>query len=379
MSIKDKEHSKASKTILHLIDTTGPGGAEMVFIQLADKMRGQGFKSIVVIQGSGWVQEELIRRGLDPYIMPAKGSFAINFLFQLVRLIKKHRISLIQSHLLGSNVYASMAGLITGVPVVATYHGMVDVSPNERFKALKNIVMKFGIKHYVAVSQRLLENIREQQLLDTNKASVIYNGVDPIRFKASRAEDIRVTLSLPENALLVGCLGNIRPAKAYHVLIEAAAILIPNYPQLHFVIAGHKKDSLMEKLEAQLEQLNIQNHFHFVGFIEDSTGFLQQMDLFALSSSTEGFSIATIEAMTAGLPVIVTRCGGPEEIVAPGENGLMVEPNNPEAFAKGLMLYIESPELRQRMAASGKVHVEKVFSLNKMLDLYQNEYNRLIL
>ena len=183
MSTKDNEHSKSSSTILHLIDTTGPGGAEMVFIQLADKMRERGFKSIVVIQGPGWVHDELIRRGVEPYVMPAKGSFAFGFLYQLVRLIKKHRVGLIQSHLLGSNVYAAMAGLLTGVPVVATYHGMVDVSPDERFKLLKKKAMQWGIKHYVAVSQRLLENIREQKLLDINKASVIYNGVDLARFE----------------------------------------------------------------------------------------------------------------------------------------------------------------------------------------------------
>jgi len=159
VSIKDKEHSKASGAILHLIDTTGPGGAETVFIQLADKMRDKGFDSIVVIPGPGWVCDELVRRGLKPYVIPAKGGFAFGFLYQLVKLIKKHRVKLIQSHLLGSNVYAAMAGLITGVPVVATYHGMVDVSPNERFRSLKNRVMHWGIKHYVAVSQQLMDSI----------------------------------------------------------------------------------------------------------------------------------------------------------------------------------------------------------------------------
>ena len=171
MSIPERKHFKASNTILHLIDTTGPGGAETVFIQLADNMRKRGFSSIVVIHGPGWVHEELKRRGIDPYIIPAKGSFAFGFLYQLVRLIRKNRVKLIQSHLLGSNVYAAMAGNLTRVPVVATYHGMVDVNPNERFKKLKRKVMQWGIKRYVAVSQNLLKNIREQKLLDMNNAS----------------------------------------------------------------------------------------------------------------------------------------------------------------------------------------------------------------
>lgn len=376
MSIPERKHFKASNTILHLIDTTGPGGAETVFIQLADNMRKRGFSSIVVIHGPGWVHEELKRRGIDPYIIPAKGSFAFGFLYQLVRLIRKNRVKLIQSHLLGSNVYAAMAGNLTRVPVVATYHGMVDVNPNERFKKLKRKVMQWGIKRYVAVSQNLLKNIREQKLLDMNNASVIYNGVDLIRFKTSINRNLKESLGLPENTILVGCLGNIRPAKAYNVLIDAAGLLIPKYSNVHFIIAGHKEVPLMEKLNSQIEQLNLQEHFHFLGFIQESTEVLQQMDMFALSSLSEGFSIATIEAMAAGLPVVVTRCGGPEEIITSGENGLMVEPDNPADIAKALAKYIKSPELREKMAAAGRARAEAVFSLEHMLDQYENEYRR---
>jgi len=207
---------------------------------------------------------------------------------------------------------------------------------------------------------------------------VIYNGVDLARFEVPPQWDIRESLDLPENVLLVASLGNIRPAKAYNVLIDAAAMLMSEYPQLHFIIAGHQKATLMEKLSAQLERLGVRQRFHFMGFIQDSAGFLQQADLFALPSSSEGFSIATIEAMAAGLPVLVTRCGGPEEIITAGENGLMVAPGNPEEFARGLAQYINSPELRQKMAVAGKVHIRDVFSLESMLDRYENEYSRLM-
>jgi glycosyltransferase involved in cell wall biosynthesis len=371
-------NSKAHKTILHLIDTTGPGGAETVFIQLADKMREMGYQSIVVIQGAGWVQDELNRRGIKPYVMPAKGSFAAGFLAKLVQLIRKHKIDLIQSHLLGSNVYAAMAGLITGTPVVATYHGMVDVNPNERFKFLKNQVMRFGINRYVAVSHRLMADIREQKLLDAKKASVIYNGVDLKLYNQPQSNEIRQQLKLPEDAFLVGSLGNIRPAKAYEVLISAAAIILKENKSVHFVIAGHKKQPLMSKLEKQINDLGVQENIHFIGFYQDCAKFLSQMNLFALSSSSEGFSIATIEAMAARLPVLVTKCGGPEEIVTDEENGLMIAPNAPEKFAEKLKRLIEDDGLQERLGDAGRRHVENVFSLDRMLQSYQDEYSKLI-
>lgn len=366
-----------TKTILHLIDTTGPGGAETVFIQLADAIRARGFKSIVVIRGPGWVEQELIRKGLTPIILDAKGSFAVGFLKKLCRLIRENNVDVIQSHLLGSNVYAAMAGLLTRTPVVATYHGMVDVNPNERFKGLKNAVMRWGINHYVAVSERLLENIRDQKLLDTRKASVIYNGVDLKRYDKPKSSTLRTTLGLDENAVLVGSLGNIRPAKAYHVLIEAGSILLKENKHVHFVIAGHQKKSLMAQLQQQMEELGVESHFHFLGFCDDCSEFLNQVDLFALSSSSEGFSIATIEAMAAGLPVVVTKCGGPEEILSPNEQGLMVEINNPSALAAALGSLINDRSLQERLVASAKSRVEQSFSLEAMLDCYQGQYDRL--
>ena len=95
------------KTILHVIDTTGPGGAETIFIDLASRLPENKYRSIVVIRGKGWVCEELCRRGIEPLFMDAKGSFNWRSLSGLASLVRKEGVDLIQSHLLGSNVYCS--------------------------------------------------------------------------------------------------------------------------------------------------------------------------------------------------------------------------------------------------------------------------------
>lgn len=367
-----------TKTILHIIDTTGPGGAETVFIQLADMLRTRGWRSLVVIRGPGWVQEELERRGLRPIIIPSRGSFAFKFLKSLIRLIKKEKVDVIQSHLLGSNVYSAIAGLFTRVPVVATYHGMVDVDPNERFRWLKHKAMEKGIQRYVAVSQRLLQNIQSRGLLDIQRSSVIYNGVDVSRYGRTDKKALRGDLQLNDDALFIGSLGNIRPAKDYPNLIAAGAMLIKALPTVHFVIAGHQKPSLMTQLDAQMQALGVSNHFHFLGFCQDCAEFLGQVDVFALSSSSEGFSIATIEAMATGLPVVVTQCGGPEEIVIPEENGLMVAPGDPHALSEALKRVISDNALAQQLAIAGRDTAKTRFSLEEMLTGYEKLYNDVI-
>jgi glycosyltransferase involved in cell wall biosynthesis len=253
----------SAKTILHVIDTTGPGGAETVFIQLADKLRQRGFRCIVAIRGPGWVCEQLVARGFTPYIIPAKGSFNWRFLRELVRLIRRERVDVIQSHLLGSNVYCAMAGLIARKPVVATFHGMVDVGPNERFRGLKLWLMNRGVANFVAVSKSLRDAIDREGLLDPDKCEIIYNGIDLSRYDKSNSRELRNKLGLDDAAILIGSLGNIRPAKGYDLLIRAARRVIEVFPQAHFVVAGEPKSSLQRQLEELCVQLGVAGHVHF--------------------------------------------------------------------------------------------------------------------
>lgn len=361
-------------SILHVIDTTGPGGAETIFIQLADKLRAYGHNSIVVIRGKGWVYEELVRRNLAPIIVPCAGSFAFGYIWQLIKLIKKHKIQLIQSHLLGSNVYSAILGLIYRIPVVATYHGMVDISPNERFRQLKMWVMQRGISRYISVSSKLAEKIAEKKLLDTNKTQVIYNGIDTNLYSISTGNNLLSFPDLPASAIIIGSLGNIRPAKAYDNLINAAAHVLKKLPSAHFVIAGHTKEPLTQTLKQQAQKLGINDRIHFLGYCADTINFLHKIDIFVLSSSSEGFSIATIEAMASNKPIIATRCGGPEEIIDDGENGLLVDTNNPHLLANAIINITEDKAMALNLSNNAQRKCLNTFSLNKMLDAYHNTY-----
>lgn len=366
------------KTILHIIDTTGPGGAETVFIELADRMRQRGYKSLALIKGPGWVQQELTRRGLPPLVYDVKGAFLWGYVQYLCQLIRKEHVSLIQSHLLGSNLYAAIAGMLTATPVVASYHGMVDISPDERFRWLKYKIMNAGIARFVVVSNNLRQEVKNQGMLNDRKTEVIYNGIATQQYQQPRVERIRTELNLPNDALLVGCLGNIRAAKGYDLLIEAAAQLKQSLPHMHFVIAGQGKGGLMERLQQQCDTLGVENSVHFIGFQTDSAEFLSNLDIFLLSSTSEGFSISTIEAMAAGLPVIATRCGGPEEIIDHEQTGLLVNVGFPAALVEGITRLVKQPEFARKIAQQGKAAAKASYDIDVMLDCYEQIYTRLL-
>ena len=366
------------KTILHIIDTTGPGGAETVFIDLATRLPKDKYRSVVVIRGKGWVYEELNRRGVTPILLDAKGSFNFRYLLGLRKIIQRECVDLIQSHLLGANVYCSLAGFLTGTPVVATFHGEVDIGANERLKDLKFGAINFGASHIVAVTDSLLDDILKRTSLKQKKAGVIYNGIDTSAYIRPHSNALRQKFGWSEDDIVIGSLGNIRPAKGYDVLLKAAALLRQSSYTYRFVIAGQGKGELYEDLLAMRKKLGIEESVQFLGFIDDAADFLANVDLFLSSSISEGLPLSAIQAMVAGLPVVATRCGGYVGLITERENGLLVDVSVPQAIAAGVEMVVADPVLQQKLSENARKHAVSKFDIQVMLDAYEQVYSRFI-
>lgn len=366
------------KTILHIIDTTGPGGAETVFIDLATRLPQEKYRPIVVIRGKGWVYEELSRRGVEPSILDAKGSFNWRYLLKLVRLIKTEKVDLIQSHLLGASVYSSIAGLLTGIPVVATIHGEVDIGAKERLQKLKMAAINIGAKQIVAVSGGLRDDILRRTILRPSKLKVIYNGIDTAAFRRPHADTFRRQFGWSDNVIVLGCLGNIRPAKGYDILLQAASLLgkESNY---RFVVAGQPdKSGLYERLIDQQRALGLEQVVKFLGFLDNTAQYLASLDLFISTSITEGLPLSAIQAMSAGLPLLATRVGGYEELVTDKKNGWLVQAGNPETIAQGIEQLCADRGQMQRLGDNARKHVQATFDSQSMYQQYQALYDRLL-
>jgi glycosyltransferase involved in cell wall biosynthesis len=366
------------KTILHTIDTTGPGGAETVFIDLATRLPADEYRSIVLIRGKGWVYEELVRRGMKPILLDAKGSFNWRYLAGLRQLVRDERVDLIQSHLLGANVYCSLAGLLTGTPVVATFHGSVDIGENERFKWLKSGAINAGAGQIVAVSKSLSDDIINRTSLRKDKVVIIYNGINTAAFRHTRSSALRRKYGWSDDVIVVGSLGNIRPAKGYDILLQAAALLEQGSRSFRFVIAGQGKGKLYDDLLALRKELGLEDRVQFLGFLDDAAEFLSSLDLFLSSSISEGLPLSAIQAMAAGLPLVATRCGGYEELVSHGEDGWLVEVSNPRAIAEALELVSTDAGLQAKLSENAVKRATGTFDISVMLNAYKQLYAQLI-
>lgn len=365
------------KKVLYTIETRGPGGAETVFLNLIRNMDTNKFLPYVVLRGKGWVYDEVTKSGLSAHIIKSKGSFDIKFLFALRRFIRENKIDIIHSHLFGSNVYSSILGIITGIPVISTFHGIVDVDSNDRYLPLKCMIINKGSKKIVFVSDYLRKELCKKIPLDRKKLHIIHNGIDTSKFMGKCNNGIRTELGFAANDILIGSIGNIRAPKGYDVLIKAAAIIKNKFPQCRFIIVGEGFNALYNKLVDIRIKLGVEDTVRFLGFRFDINSILKSLDIFLLPSTAEGFSISTIEAMAAGIPVIVTDSGGPAEIIKNNENGLVVEPNNPDAIADAIEKYILNKEPKSEMLNQATITVEEKFSITRMINDYACLYKNI--
>ena len=258
--------------------------------------------------------------------------------------------------------------------MIATFHGVVDIGENERLKGLKFAALNAGARRIVAVTDSLLEDIMARTTLKKNKTTVIYNGIDTAAFIRTRSNSLREKYGWHEDDIIIGSLGNIRPAKGYDILLQAAALLKNSSHTYRFVIAGQGKGKLFDSLLALRKELGLEDKVIFHGFTDDAADFLAGIDMFLSSSISEGLPLSAIQAMVAELPMVVTRCGGYESLINDRENGVLVKVADPQALADAISMVSNDDSLQLKISKNAKKHAVSTFDIQVMLDAYQSVY-----
>lgn len=364
------------RNILHVIDTSGPGGAETVFLELARRVDPQRWRSFVAIPGPGWVNDNLVANGFEPIITPLHGSFDLRYLAALCRAVRKHRIDLIQTHLFAAGVYGSLAGWLCGVPVICTLHGRPDVPANTKYRAAKFAILRRGATKVVFVSESLRGFFLSSSQLEPDRTTVIPDGIDVSVFAPRRDTSLRRDLGVGDDDVLVGAVGNLRPAKGYDVLLRAAALLQQRAARYRFVIVGDAQGALYEELAALRNALGLERVVTFAGFRNDVERVMNNLDVYVSTSSSEGFSLSVVQAMACWIPVVATRSGGPEEIITHDVDGLLVDVDSPERVAQAIQRLGDEPGTGARLTEAGRTTVAARFTIQHMVSSYHRLYDQ---
>jgi glycosyltransferase involved in cell wall biosynthesis len=222
------------------------------------------------------------------------------------------------------------------------------------------------VNAFVVPSDAVRRSVLRQGGVSAAKVHLIYNGLDRDRFSVPvDRRAAREWLGVPPDAALIGKVGSLRAIKDHPTLLRAVARLVPAVPKAHLLLLGVGPEE--GPLRALASELGIADRLTFAGECHDIPRALAAMDVFALSSRSEGMSNAILEAMAAGLPVVATDVGGNPECVVHGATGFIVPPGDDEAMARCLLEVLSTPGLAAEMGEAGRARVAELFDVDGMV------------
>ena len=363
------------QTILYLSTSSGPGGAERVISNLSASLDPARYRAILCLFRPGWIQEHTENRGVRTYVIPTQGMFDWRWVLRVKRLLKDEHVDLIHAHEFDANVQGTFVAALSGVPLVATVHGKNYFWEKLRRRLAYQWVSRNATM--VAVSENLKQFIVEKVGVDSGHVKVVYNGVDLLPHCGPADIDQCIKeLDLPTGDQIVGVVGNLYPVKGHQYLIAAIPAVLAKCPNTTFIFAG--RGQLEGELKEQVHQLGVAPKVRFLGLRQDIPRILAVLHAFVLPSLSEGLSMAILEAMVAGKPVIATDVGGNPELVEDSETGYLVPSQNSQALADRLISLLMNRDRALQFGKVGQLRAQGQFSLRTMVREYQGIYDQCI-
>lgn len=375
---------------IHILQVAkSSGGVGMYTRRLVsafDKSRYR-FTVACLAEGSDEMAADLNKlEGVNALSIPMKDGISplsdLLICFKLAKLIRSDRFDLIHAHTSKPGFFARLAAIGTHIPVIYRPASFAFHENAPRFQALVYAFLERMAARYLTDRIQLVCNgerelARKYSVGADHQFVTIYTGIDLHPFEINvDCAGVRAEFGIPPDVQLVGTVARLSEQKAPSDFIHAAALVHARYPQVHFLWVGD--GPLENEARALMQSLGLQAVFHFAGLRDNIPAILLSLDCFVLSSHWEGFSIAVLEAMAAGLPVIATRVTGAAEAIVDGETGILVEIGDKPGLAGAICQLVENVNLTRTMSLAARKRAESEFPYAKMLNRIENLYLDLI-
>lgn len=346
----------APRSVLHLVGSAGVHStAHLRLVQpLVEGLRTRGYGLQLWFLGEdGPLVEDCEAAGLNPRVIRwSEGRRDPRGAVRFGRALRTQRFAIVHQHFGGSSV-RRVARAATSAKIVAHLHGRVSETAH-------GSVLVRRITDADAV---LATSAAIARTVSGRPAHVVYPGVRVA--SEDRAPRAR-------SRILVGTAARLVPVKGVIDLVRALAMARTDAAEVVLEIAGSGPER--PHLEREIERLGLGGSVRFLGWKRDLSDVLGRWDVFAQASLEEGFGIAALEAMAAGLPVVATGVGGVPELVVDGKTGWLVPPGNPEVLAERIVRLVSDPELRASLGSAGRERARTAFSVERMVDAIESVY-----
>ena len=362
-----------------LVSTLAIGGAEQLLLELCRRLDRRLFTPrLYCLQDAGPIGRELEALGVPVRAGLGKGLMSILGLWRLFREDRPEVLLLINHR--NCLFYGVPAARLARVPVVVNWQNETFKrhACHELYMFLRRFVV-WGLDAVVAASRGHTGYLVAVEGVSVRKIVAIPNSVDCEALCPTLARpEAKARLGIPAGHRTAGILAALRPDKAHDIFLQAAALVVAADPATHFLVIGDGPQRAV--LEALAARLGLVGHVTFLGFRRDLAEVLPALDLAVLSSNPqqETLSVAALEAMAAGIPVVSTRVGFMDEIVLDGITGRLIPPGNPPALAAALLELLGDETKRREMGRAAGRLVRERHDLGGMVRRFEALFDELL-
>lgn len=365
--------------IAYLIDTfIGPtAGTENQLLRTIHRLDANRFETaLFTLQHSPWLEQAQLPCPVT--WVRFKSFYQLDFLRRreaFLAYCRQNRVDIVQSFFRDSNILGALWGRMAGVKVVIASRRNLGSGYWHNWMEVR--ILRFLSRlttHYIANSHAAAEETRVVEGVSPERISVVPNLLNTASYRRPEARDpVRRSWGVPENALVVGVVANLRPIKNLDIFVRAAESVLERVPQAWFIILGEGPER--PRLEQMIRSLNLQGRFSLPGVSTDVARDLQGLDVSVLCSAGESSPNALLESMAAAKPCVASDVGGSGELVIHGETGYLFPSGSAEALARSIVDLLENEEKRRAFGSRGQERArehDETYVIPRLENLYES-------